>query len=263
MTVAAADPKWERFTLDEWFRLEDIATKYTPKMRAAYNRAIVSGRTVNKLQIRNIITDIFIDTAFASADTYSLVFNPNSPIYASTIDELTDLYASFADSSKARDAVRAILPMNELSLGEIRERLSATFGLDTRSALMVERYRQGRGKGKTAERDVERARKAAIIERGNRMAITEVNRAINAALESLWRDNMGITKVEYTTEYFRNLPPDATKVWVTRRDNIVDRVCRILEGTETLVGDLYDTPFGVFLYPPIHPFCRCRLVLRF
>lgn len=250
------------FSTNEWWRLSDIAIKYESRMRLAYTRAMVDGVHINKLQLRKVIIDCLSETCISSAQVYNLVFNPNSSIYVETVDTLTDKYANTVDSPTAREAVKRILPKG-LSL-EDRNRRSNTFGLDTKSALDVERYRQRIGDSEAHIRDTAKKRAAAIRLRGNRLATTETNRVVNAALEALWLDNQDVSKSDITfydrtIRDFGNVPKRARKIIITRRDGRVCEYCDSLDGLKARIGKDFDTEYGLFSGPPFHPNCRCYL----
>lgn len=258
-----AQKTWSDFSVTEWHRLSDLATKYEPKMRLAYTRAAKSGTKIDTLQLRKTIIDIVAETGISSAQTYGLVFNPNSVIYKDTVEGLVESYVKTITPEKAKLAVQQILPQG-LSLEERRNRLN-TFGLDSQSAVRIERYRQERGDTKTALADVDRARRAAVIERGNLIALTEVNRAINSALESLWIDNTKVSKadvylIDRTDATIGTLPRTAKKEIVTRRDGKVCNYCISLEGSTALIGRKFHTEYGLFDGPPFHPRCRCFMI---
>lgn len=263
MSVAIHEDR--NFSYNEWHRLSEIAQKYEPKMRLAYTRAIRDGQQVDKLALRQVITSILANVCRTSADVYGLVFNPNSPSYIEAIDSLVDKYVSVVDSPQAREQVRQILPSG-LPLHERKKRLN-TFGLDARSALRIERYRQQSGNGPTAQKNVERARQDAIRMRGNTLATTETNRVVNVALETLWLDNMGEISKATVVFYDRSitnisrLPRTAVKEWVTRRDGKVCLHCDPLDGITAQVGKEFDTDYGWFSTPPIHPHCRCFIII--
>lgn len=253
------------FSVSEWQRLDTISSKYEPKMRTAYLRAVRSGNSLDTLQLRKQIIDVVVEVATTTAEVYGLVFNSNSPIYIETVEALTEKYASSVNSPKAQDAVKAVLPPG-LSLQDRRRRLN-TFGLDARSAISIERYRQERGDSPTALSDVERARKAAIVERGNLLAITETNRMVNTALEAVWLDNSSISKADDVIYYDRQIlstgriPKRAKKEWITRRDDRVCNYCFPLEGVKARLAEEFDTDYGFFQVPPIHPRCRCFMII--
>jgi hypothetical protein len=264
MSTVKAIRGWSDFSVTEWNRLSGIADKYEPKMRTAYLRAVRSGNSVDKLQLRKVITDIVVETGITSAGIYDLVFNPNSGVYIDTIDSLTEKFASSVNSPKAQDAVRRILPSG-ITLPDRRRRLN-TFGLDARSAVRVETYRQQRGDSPTALSDVERVRRSAVVERGNLLAITETNRMVNTALETLWLDNSDISKAEVlfydrSIRDINKIPKRARKEWITRRDDAVCNYCFPLEGNLAKIGEEFDTDYGWFECPPIHPRCRCFMIL--
>lgn len=263
MTLSAVSG-YSAFSISEWFRLDEISNKYEPKMKTAYLRAARSGTSLDKLQLRKQIIDVVVEVASSSSRVYGLVFNSNSPIYIETIELLTEKYASSVNSPKAQDAVRRILPQG-LPLQDRRSRLN-TFGLDARSAISIERYRQERGDSVTALQDVERARKAAIVARGNLLAITETNRMVNTALEALWIDNSSISKADvifYDRKILATgrIPKRAKKEWITRRDDAVCNYCFPLEGAKAYLTEEFDTDYGFFQVPPIHPRCRCFMII--
>lgn len=255
-------PTWSAFSVTEWTRLSDISTKYEPGMRAAYTRSVVSRRQVNKLELQHVITRVLIDVCSETADVYGLVFNPNSPIYFETIDRLVNQYETGITSGVAREEVARILPRG-LSLVERRERLD-TFGLDTRSALAIERARQEGASQDTLE-DMKRR---AVVNRGNMIATTETNRVVNHALLALWSDNYTnqiakarrprVEHIGTTRRAIRNAP---NKTWVTRRDAKVCKYCDPLDGITARIDAVFNTKYGEFETPPIHPRCRCFMIL--
>lgn len=255
-------PMWSAFSVTEWTRLSDISTRYEPNMRAAYTRSVVSGRQVNKLELQHVITRVLIDVCTESADVYGLMFNPNSPIYFETIDRLVNQYETGISSGVAREEVARILPRG-LTLVERRERLN-TFGLDTRSALAIERARQ---EGKS-HRELMAMRQRAIVNRGNMIATTETNRVVNRSLIALWTDNFtsqiakaSRPRVEYIGTSRRAIRNAPNKTWVTRRDTKVCKYCDPLDGITARVDAVFDTKYGQFETPPIHPRCRCFMIL--
>lgn len=263
MTLSAVSG-YSAFSISEWFRLDGISNKHEPKMKTAYLRAVRSGTNLDTLQLRKQIIDVVVEVASSTAEVYGLVFNSNSPIYIETIESLTEKYASSVNSPKAQDAVRRILPTG-LELSDRRRRLN-TFGLDQRSAIRVEQYRQQRGDSASAVADVERARRSAIVERGNLLAITETNRMVNTSLEALWLDNASISKTDVIF-YDRKItstgriPKRAKKEWITRRDDRVCNYCFPLEGVKARLAEEFDTDYGFFQVPPIHPRCRCFMII--
>lgn len=247
----------------EWFRLSALAEKYEPKFRLAYTRAIRSGTQVDELQLRKVIIDALAETCITSANVYSVIFNPNSHIYVNAVDDLLSKYVKSVQSKDAENAVRRILPRG-LPLQDRRRRLNV-LGLDTKTAVEIERYRQEIGDGPSHLRDVERVRIDAIRRRGNLIALTETNRVINTALESLWLDNLTISKsdVVYFDRSIKGdvIPARAKKEIVTRRDSRVCNYCDPLDGVTARIGEEFDTHYGSFASPPFHPRCRCFMIL--
>lgn len=257
---------YSAFSINEWFRLDRIANKYDQKLKVAYTKTVAQGSQINSLYVRNVITDCVIETAMDTASVYGMVFNPNSPVYRRLIDKMTDGYMKVVNDESARSKVRQILPPG-LSLSERRNRLDV-FGLDAKQAVRIERMRQ---EGASAE-DIRSTRFTLAVQRGNLIALTEVNRVINHALETLWLDNLGISKADNDVWMFDNsipqnvtsiaqLPKRARKEWVTRRDDRVCNYCLPLEGETARLGADFDTEYGYFPCPPIHPRCRCYMIV--
>lgn len=254
------------FSVNEWFRLDSIASKYDQKLKVAYTQTVAQGQQVNSLYVRNVITDCVIETAMSSASVYGMVFNPNSPVYRDLIDRMTDGYMKVVNDEKAREKVRGILPVG-LSLTERRNRLDV-YGLDARAAVRIENMRQ---EGASAD-DIRSTRFTLAVQRGNLLALTEINRVINHALETLWLDNLAVSKADNDVWTFDNsiprnvtsiaqLPKRARKEWITRRDDRVCDYCLPLEGETARLGAEFDTEYGYFQCPPIHPRCRCYMIV--
>jgi hypothetical protein len=116
------------------------------------------------------------------------------------------------------------------------------------------------------------------IQRGNLIALTEVNRIINQTLETVWLDNMTVSKARKseTSEMYlehagtvtaitsiRGIPARAKKMVVTRRDNRVCDYCLPLERATAKIGSMFNTRYGLFPHPPFHPRCRCYMIVSY
>lgn len=257
---------YSAFSINEWFRLDHLASKYDRKLKVAYTQTAAQGNQVDDLYIRDVIAQLVVEVGLSSAKVYGMVFNTSSPVYLPLIDRMTDGYMKVVNSDEAREKVRQIIPTG-LSLAERRHRLDV-FGLDARSAVRIEHMRQ---EGKS-ESDINQTRFTLAVQRGNLIALTEVNRIINAALETLWIDNLRVSKAEDDIWWFERsvpnnvesiaqLPSRARKEWVTRRDDRVCNYCLPIEGVTARLGADFDTEYGYFPYPPIHPRCRCYMVV--
>lgn len=259
------------FTFMEWNRLDMIAADHDRKLKQAFLRTVVRGQPANSLEIRNVLTDCVVEVGVTTAPIYGMVFNPNAPAYRRLIDVLTQKYMDrVMNDESAKNQVRAILPSG-LSLSERRDRLD-TFGLDGRAAVRIERMRQH---GESAA-TIRGARIALATERGNLLAITEINRTVNAALETLWIENLqGIRKADEGSEWFyqdgdsasvitslAGIPKRARKEIVTRKDNRVCDYCEPLDGKKARLGIDFNTHYGLFMAPPFHPRCRCYMIVR-
>ena len=266
----------DNFAFAEWHRLDAISRKHDRDLKVAWTRTVVRGMQPNSLEIRNVFTDCVVETGVTTADTYDLVFNPNSPRYRTLIDDLTDKYMEVIDDPKAKGAVKSIIPSG-LSLADRRERLDV-FGLDARSAVRLERMRQY---GKSPS-DVHAARLDMSLQRGNLLALTEINRVVNATIEQVWLDNLrGVSKRKKQKQFgggwyledeqgntnvitdLLGLPSRARKEIITRQDDVVCDFCDDnFEGATAPIGKPFDTNVGLFFHPPFHPRCRCFMVVR-
>jgi hypothetical protein len=263
--MTAQVKEWSPFSVNEWNRLNLLSGKYETKLKTAYSQTVVRGNRPNGLEIRNVITDAVLETCIETAHVYRLVFNPNSPVYRTMIDRLTDQYIKVVDSDKSREKVKELLPRN-LSLVERRNRLDV-FGLDARSAILLEKMRQ---EGKSQE-EVWRERLRLAVQRGNLIALTETNRIINTALEGLWIDNFSVVSkadiwyfdesISRDIQDVAQLPKRAKKEIITRRDDRVCHYCDPLDGLKVRLGAEFETEHGFFQTPPFHPRCRCFLIV--
>jgi hypothetical protein len=161
-------------------------------------------------------------------------------------------------NDKAKSKVRQVLP-SDLSLSERANRLNV-FGLSGRDAVRLERMRQ---KGVTGPR-LAAARIDLSLQRGNIVVLTEVNRILNASVEALWLENLGISKArrsDRVVQSLQGIPSRAKKTIITRRDDRVCHYCLPLEGAQARIGTQFRTRYGLFHIPPFHPRCRCYMIV--
>jgi hypothetical protein len=251
------------FTVTEWHRLSEIARRHESSMRLAFTKAVQSRRQVDTLILRNAITLLLVEVCDTTAPVYGMVFNPNSEIYLFTIDRLVDKFTRGINLRESRQAVSNMLPQS-LGVADREARLD-TFGLDVRAATRLERMRQ---EG-SSELELAQERSRAITVRGNIISMTETNRIVNQSLIALWRDNSDSDlvakarrrQVEYRGTTRRRVMQAPHKTWTTRRDEKVCKYCDPLDGITARLDAEFDTRYGVFDSPPIHPNCRCFMVL--
>jgi hypothetical protein len=273
--MSLTDPVYdEDFAVREWQRLDVLSARFDRHFKMAYTRGVTAGN-FSESNFRELVTDCVVETGVRTAEQYEITFNPTSPIYLNLIEELTRNYMGVVNNESAKKEVKRIIPQN-LSLSDRRDRLDV-FGLDARSAVRLERMRQ---QGASAH-DLRATRIDLSVQRGNLIALTEVNRIINATLETLWLDNQrGISKARrkmvYGGEWYketaegakvistlRGIPNRANKTIVTRKDNRVCNYCEPLDGVLTRIGAMFNTVYGLFKYPPFHPRCRCFMIVRY
>lgn len=254
---------WSKFSIVEWHRLSGIAQYHEPQMRLAYLQAVKTRTSVGEEAARNAVALLFVETCDTTARIYGMNFNPTNPIYGAAISRLTDQFLENVNSRSAKEQVKRIVPRN-ISLAEYGQRID-TWGLDARSAVRIERMHQA---GRPIW-EILSERNKAILVRGNMIATTEANRVVNHALLALWKSNSQMEiykarrnmKVEYVGTSRRQIMAEPHKTWMTRRDDKVCKYCDPLEGISARLDAEFDTQYGIFEAPPIHPNCRCFMVL--
>ena len=232
-------------------------------MRRVYTRAVMTNIETAQNDIRTAVTLLLAEVCDTTARIYGMTFDPENTIYGETVEGLVDNFVHTINSESAKREVTQIVPRS-LSLSEYRERTD-TYGLDARAAVRIERMRQG---GATAV-EIHAERQRAVMVRGNLVATTETNRVVNYALIALWRANLESPiekarrrpKVEYIGTNRRRIEEQPHKTWMTRRDEKVCKYCDPLDGITARLDAEFDTRYGIFEAPPIHPNCRCFMVL--
>lgn len=251
-------------TTREWHRLDAIATKYEPKMRQAFTKAFVidsAGAILPTLRA------LFVETCRETADEHGLVFNPTTGIYYETINSILDGYTELLDVRAVRAEVSRIIPTN-VTGSERDARLVLSDGLDAPTAIRLEKERQNRVGDPTGLKALERDRRGALLTRRNILALTETNRAVNAALVAVWRAQEMVSKAIFGASYshavvdVENPGASARKIIITRRDERVCHYCDPLDGIEARLTEDFVTEYGVFPHPPFHPRCRCFIFVE-
>lgn len=232
-------------------------------MRRVYTRAVQTNIKTAENDIRTAVTLLLAEVCDTTAHIYGMTFDPENQIYGETVDRLTDNFVRAVNSESAKREVSQMVPRS-LSLHEYAERTN-TYGLDARSAVRIERMRQSGA----SRLEIQQERNRAVTIRGNLIATTETNRVVNYALIALWRANLESPiskarrrpKVEYIGTNRRRIEAAPHKTWMTRRDEKVCKYCDPLDGITARLDAEFDTRYGIFEAPPIHPNCRCFMVL--
>lgn len=274
MTLAAKSEI--NFADSEWHRLDSLSNRFDSALKQVHTRVIVLGKgslTYTKGLVKETIADFVAETAVSTAHVYGLNFQPSSPAYGKMVNELTNNFMKVVRNDEAKSQVQAVLPSG-LSLPDRNNRLDV-FGLSGRDAVRIEHMRQNGVSGKS----LADARQNLQLRRGNLIALTEVNRIINQTIETVWLENMIVSKARKSKDTsqmllehggtvtaitsLRGIPATAEKQIVTRRDNRTCDYCLPLDGTVARIGERFYTRYGVFLHPPFHPRCRCVMIMRY
>lgn len=268
-SIAKAECEFADFSVREWHRLDTLSMMFDRAFKTTYLRAVTVGPKQGEKIVRDAIADCVVETAVGTAHVYGMGFDATEPRYTELVNDLTTGFMKVVNNEEAKDKVRAILPSG-LSLSERADR-SDVYGLSSRDAVRLERMRQ---KGISGLR-LQDARLHMQVQRGNITALTEVNRIINQTVETVWLDNMSVSKARKSQMLLehagkvtaitslRGIPARARKTIVTRKDNRVCDYCAPLENIETAIGASFHTEYGVFAHPPFHPRCRCFMILRY
>lgn len=245
--------------IEEWHRLNILATHYEPAFRSGFARAAYNG-TAPRDSLREATLRLVASVCRSTADKYRLVYDPSNRVYIDMVDGLFVGYEKMLNLDNAREAVRAILP-SDLSLHDRNRRLLATHGLDAQTAVALEKERQEVGSENWAILRIEQKRRNAIQSRANLVAVTEVNRVLNASLVAIWSAQEGISKADvvYGDDIADPSKPGrrARKMILTRRDDRVCNYCDPLDGITARLSADFETEYGSFAHPPFHPRCRC------
>lgn len=142
---------------------------------------------------------------------------------------------------------------------QMARRIRASIGLTDRDTRAVENYRQG-----LLDSDVPPARAEQLgddyagrllRQRATLIARTESIRAANAGQQSAWQDAASQQLLD---------AQNVRRSWVVTED---DRLCPLCEAVPDLNPDgvpldqPFSTDLGLVLFPPLHPRCRCAIVL--
>lgn len=158
-------------------------------------------------------------------------------------------------TSETRAAIRVVVTAaieQGLTPREAARLIRPMFGLTQRQAQAVLNQRaRDEARGLDADRIAARAQAYAdrlLRRRAEMIARTELMRASNSGQLEIWRDaqQQGL------------LGPNARKKWLVADDDRLCPACEALSGETVLLGEMFSA--GVEA-PPLHPNCRCTLVL--
>jgi hypothetical protein len=150
---------------------------------------------------------------------------------------------AFTEGLTRRDASNLIRPL---------------IGLTDRQAMSVMNYRAGLLEhGVAADRVSDLADRYAVKQlkrRAENIARTEIMTASNGGQDALWQQ-----AVER-----RLLDPGVERKWTVTPDDRLCRFCRAMNGQTRRLGEDFISPLNGrrVRFPPLHPSCRCALVLK-
>lgn len=148
--------------------------------------------------------------------------------------------AAIESGIPARDAgrlIRTVVGLNEgqaLAVINFRQRLEKAGAAPDRVAAMADKY---------AAR--------LLRQRAEMIARTELMDALNAGQQAAWA----------RAQAKGLLPPLAQQEWLVTPDDRLCPVCQQMSGVRTLISRPFPTPLGPKSGPPLHPHCRCTVIL--
>jgi SPP1 gp7 family putative phage head morphogenesis protein len=182
------------------------------------------------------------------------VTNPDSLAYAS--ERAAQLVADVGDSVREalRDAItRAFAEQRTVDETADLIRTIAGFGLDSRWATAVDRYRDG-----LAQAGYSDARITELVD-------AYANRLLDARAERIARTEVIDSEMQGRLESWRQAGEAglfdtnlATKVWMTAEDDRTSDDCDAMDGEEVPWDGEFSSGDDA---PPLHPACRCSCTL--
>jgi hypothetical protein len=239
-------------------------------------RAVAQGHVTP--QIAETI-DAHLPNALAPAiETVNRVFEAAAVATAAQVSTQFKLSARFDTTNPfmveaaGENAARMVTGVTEETQGAIRRVISRAFtdgidaeaagrlirpmvGLTERQALAVLNYHSELvDSGLTTDRVHALATRYSgklLNQRALTIARTETMAASNAGQHASWDQAV-------EDGY---LPPDAFKKWIVTPDDRLCRRCLVLQGQQVPMGQPFSTDRGPLDAPPLHPNCRCAMVI--
>lgn len=209
-------------------------------------------------RVEEEVRRIILATAQETAAKYGFTFDKNDPWLKNEVELFNSrLHKTVLDVDPiARQQVLRILPTG-LKVKEVNDRLEQVRGLDARSALALERYRQRletakkRATDKQIESSVQRYRRELITRRANLVATHETAKAVAVGQEVAVQVAVRDGQLDAAT---------TLKVWVAREECC--HVCAKLSGQEVGINDYFETQETTWFFPPVHPHCMCTYYVK-
>ena len=223
-------------------RLSEALNTLPTELRAAVGPVIETAVVqAGAVSMRRIVAGVRFD-----------ILNPLATEAAGTIT--ADLVKQV--SRETRKAIRVVINQafnDRLPPAATARRIKPLIGLHSRQARAVRNFRARLVKlGLKAELvDKRAARYAAKLlrQRSYLIARTETIRALSAGQQAAWR----------TARAAGRIPKTSLQRWSVVGDDRLCPICIALSGVKRKIGQQF--PGGI-LHPPVHPSCRCSLVLE-
>ena len=186
-----------------------------------------------------------------------------------------DLLAPRAIAALYRDGLRRVQGINTTTMEALRppliegiaqgiptpriaRELVPKIGLTTQQARALDTYAEGLA-GLPAEKRAARIERKAMQlrrKRANLVAITETLTALNSAVDTFWESASGSVGLT---------PGTLKRFWLVTSDERLCERCKPVPGLNMSgrdFGEAFQTPSGPATRPPLHPRCRCVLLVR-
>lgn len=227
--------------------------KFSARIRVAIQSAMQGGR-FDTPKIEAALNQAARAVVLAENDAYRVNVSPDDPYIALKMKMIAGQIEGDLKygNSTTRAQVKRLIPRGTPQ-SEVSRRLKDSDGLDTRSAVALERFRQklenSREKptqGRVAQ-EVARYRRELLARRANVIATYQTAQALQATQEAVMERAVATGQIS----------EDSRKVWVVQSDACPN--CQAMKGKSVKVGKTFTTAFGPMQHPPMHPHCRCTL----
>lgn len=180
-----------------------------------------------------------------------------SQVYSHRLAAQVGLTSQQAVEAMVKDGINQRLPAAALA-----DRVSSLYGLDSRAVNALKAY-SSTGKVSRDQTVMDMANKM-LAARGDLIGSNEVFTAINFGRQMTFMKAV----------HMKILSKDAHKTWLTAIDERVCPVCRPMDGISVPINDVFNVVMPLpktgrgrnrksvaHIVPPVHPNCRCTIVL--
>lgn len=181
--------------------------------------------------------------------------NPRVLEYVSTVG--ANRVNEISDSTRRalREMIREGIESG-LRPGQVAEEIQRSMGLTLQQTRMVRQMRErllAEGvPSSRANRQAFQYSQQLLRQRAETIAETEMTMALEMGKREYWLEAMDAGLIK---------PDEYGLVWIVENDDRVDHLCEVMGDQEANIDGFFDSPIGPVLGPPLHPRCRCAVVM--